>query len=73
MQHKAVVDVLEHSPAGKAGVCKGDVVLGYNGKVMAPGSGGNALRMELSLMSEGDSLMLVLYRGSKILHLAVRT
>jgi S1-C subfamily serine protease len=65
-----VVQVVPNTPAARAGIRRGDVIVGVNGKLIDDGS-------ELQSIVENSGLnaplKLQLYRGDNVIYLTVRT
>lgn len=57
-----IADVMKDSPAEKAGLKSGDIILQYNG---IKAKNGNKLRSDIGMMRPGDSLQLQILRGEK--------
>jgi len=57
-----VADVIERSPAEKAGLMQGDVIVSYNGETVTDLS---SIRNTISLMPPGTEMSLTIQRGDK--------
>ncbi len=65
-----VVQVIPNTPAARAGIRRGDVIVGVNGK---PVSDGSDLQSIVENAGLNASLKLQLYRGDRVIDLTVRT
>jgi S1-C subfamily serine protease len=67
-QGARVADVLAGSPADRAGIHEGDIIVSVNGRPVTPG----ALRTEIRRAGVGQRISLVLQRGSRRVTVAPR-
>ncbi|MGP0128986.1 MAG: HhoA/HhoB/HtrA family serine endopeptidase [cyanobacterium endosymbiont of Rhopalodia musculus] len=65
-----VVQVVPNTPAARAGIRRGDVIVGVNGKLVTDGSDLQSIVENSGLNA---SLKLQLYRGDRVIYLTVKT